>query len=61
MREKVERLGDFQWRNDPHGEQDFGALACNGRKFFCKVDYRAPGNDARAAKTRPTGSGGCAS
>ena len=42
MREKVERLDDFQWCNNPHGERDFGAFARNGRKFFCKVDYRAP-------------------
>jgi hypothetical protein len=59
MREKVERLDDFQWRNDPHGERDFGAFARNGRKFSVRSTI-APRKRCTAAKTRPTGSGRCA-
>ena len=44
MREIVKRLDHFQLRNRPaRGNGDFGALARNGWKLQCKVDYRAPG------------------
>lgn len=29
----------FNWRNDPHGEHDFGKVVIDGQKFFWKIDY----------------------
>lgn len=39
IREKVERYNRFTWRNDPHGEHDFGAFKHEGKKIFWKIDY----------------------
>lgn len=35
----VSEFDKFNWRNDPHGEHDFGKVVIDGQKFFWKIDY----------------------
>jgi hypothetical protein len=35
----VSEFDRFNWRNDPHGEHDFGKVVIDGQKFFWKIDY----------------------
>ncbi len=35
----VSEFDRFNWRNDPHGEHDFGKVIIDGQKFFWKIDY----------------------
>jgi hypothetical protein len=35
----VSEYDDFDWRNDPHGEHDFGKVEVDNHEFFWKVDY----------------------
>ena len=43
IREKVEQFDAFNWRNDPHGERDFGNFVDdNGNRIFWKIDYYDP-------------------
>lgn len=39
IREKVETFKDFENKNDPYGEHDFGAFDHAGQKVFWKIDY----------------------
>ena len=36
---KVQAFNDFNERNDPYGEHDFGAIEHDGQTVFWKVDY----------------------
>lgn len=38
MRE-VQNFNNFSEDNNPHGENDFGAIDLQGEKFFFKIDY----------------------
>jgi hypothetical protein len=38
IREKVETFDSFDYRNDPHGERDFGAFDYKGNRIFWKID-----------------------
>lgn len=43
IREKVEMFDALDWRNDPHGERDFGSFYHDdGSYIFWKIDYYAP-------------------
>jgi hypothetical protein len=35
----VAEFDDFDWRNDPHGEHDFGKVEIDNHEFFWKIDY----------------------
>ena len=35
----VSEFDDFDWRNDPHGEHDFGKVEIDNHEFFWKIDY----------------------
>lgn len=35
----VSDYDDFDWRNDPHGEHDFGRVEVDSYEFFWKIDY----------------------
>jgi len=35
----VAEYDDFDWRNDPHGEHDFGKVEIDNHEFFWKIDY----------------------
>lgn len=35
----VHDFDDFNPRNDPYGEHDFGGFMYEGRKFFWKIEY----------------------
>lgn len=35
----VAAFDQFSKENDPHGEQDFGAITLHGEKLFWKIDY----------------------
>lgn len=35
----VREFSDFSFRNDPHGEHDFGDFTHNGQKIYWKIDY----------------------
>ena len=37
--EAVRAFEDFEEGDDPYGEHDFGALTCEGRRVFWKIDY----------------------
>lgn len=37
--ELVRTFDAFDYRNDPHGEHDFGALEWDGETVFWKIDY----------------------
>ena len=39
IREKVELFDQFDERNDPYGERDFGNFEHDGHKIFWKIDY----------------------
>ena len=34
----VAEFDSFDWRNDPHGEHDFGKVVVEGRDYFFKID-----------------------
>jgi hypothetical protein len=36
---KVKMFSDFNEKNDPHSERDFGELELQGQKIFWKFDY----------------------
>ena len=36
---KVQAFNDFNERNDPYGEHDFGAIEHDGQTVFWKIDY----------------------
>lgn len=36
---KVKEFNDFDFRNDPHGEHDFGVVDVDGIQAFWKIDY----------------------
>ena len=36
---KVSAFNDFNERNDPYGEHDFGAIEHDGQTVFWKIDY----------------------
>ena len=36
---KVQAFNDFNERNDPYGEHDFGAIEHDGHTVFWKIDY----------------------
>ena len=38
----VSTFDDFDWRNDPHGEHDFGKVEVADAEYFWKIDYYAP-------------------
>ncbi len=35
----VAEYDDFDWRNDPHGEHDFGKVEIDNHEFFWKISY----------------------
>lgn len=35
----VSEFDDFDWRNDPHSEHDFGKVDIDQHEFFWKIDY----------------------
>jgi hypothetical protein len=35
----VSEFDRFNWRNDPHGEHDFGKIEIDTHEFFFKIDY----------------------
>lgn len=39
---EVMRFDTFDYRNDPHGEHDFGAFDHGGDRIFWKIDYYGP-------------------
>jgi hypothetical protein len=39
FREAIEKFDAFTPENDPHGENDFGAITLDGVKVFWKIDY----------------------
>ena len=40
--EQVRTFADFDTKNDPHGEHDFGAIELERDTYFFKIDYYAP-------------------
>ena len=36
---KVREFEDFNSKNDPYGEHDFGKIDLNGTSYFWKIDY----------------------
>lgn len=53
IREKIERFSDFNSKNDPYGEHDFGSFEYNGMTIFWKIDYF---DRASYLQNRPVGS-----
>lgn len=37
--QKIREVADFNERNDPYGEHDFGGIELNGKRVFWKIDY----------------------